>query len=100
MLLARASTDAPPPAFALATLGLAAAGFALAGWGRSIAAVMIGFGGLFGFANGLGYGFSLQLAQQALPHRRGLVTGLAVASYTLGSAAFAALFAWAIRVSA
>ena len=33
-----------------------------------IAAVMIGFGGLFGFANGLGYGFSLQLAEQARPH--------------------------------
>jgi OFA family oxalate/formate antiporter-like MFS transporter len=94
---ARLYPYARPEGIALATLALAAAGFALAGWGQSIPAVAIGFGGLFGCANGLGYGFSLQVAQQALPHRRGLITGIAVAAYTLGSAAFALLFAWGIR---
>jgi MFS transporter, OFA family, oxalate/formate antiporter len=93
---ARLYAYARPAGFALATLALAAGGFALAGWGRSIVAVAAGLGGLFGCANGLGYGFSLQMVQQALPHRRGLITGMAVATYTVGSAAFALLFAWSI----
>ena len=93
---ARLYPYARPESFALATLALAAAGFALASWGQSIVAVTAGFGGLFGCANGLGYGFSLQVAQQALPHRRGQITGIAVATYTLGSAAFAVLFAWGV----
>ena len=76
---------------------LAAAGFALAGLGAgSILVIGLGFGGLFGLANGLGYGLSLHLVQQAWPHRRGLLTGLAVAAYTLGSAAFSGLFAWGL----
>ena len=94
---ARLYAYARPASFALATLALAAAGFALAGWGQSVATVAAGFGGLFGCANGLGYGFSLQLVQQALPQRRGLITGIAVATYTVSSAAFALLFAASIQ---
>lgn len=76
---------------------LAVAGFLLAGLlGDSLVAIGLGVGGLFGIANGLGYGLSLQAAQAAAVHRRGLMTGLAVASYTAGSAAFSGLFAWGI----
>lgn len=79
------------------TFGLAATGSALAGWGSSIWTIALGYGGLFGAANGLGYGLSIQLVHVAMPNRRGLATGLAVASYTLGAAVLAPLFATSIQ---
>jgi hypothetical protein len=45
-----------------------------------------GLRALFGFSNGLVYGISLQVAQQATATQRGLLTGIAVSSYMLGSA--------------
>jgi OFA family oxalate/formate antiporter-like MFS transporter len=70
-------------------LALAAMGLALSSSLWSLPVVMAGYGGLFGFANGLGYGLSLQVVNRELPHRRGMMTGIAVATYTLGSAAIA-----------
>jgi MFS family permease len=49
--------------------------------------VLLGFGVLFGFSNGLVYGLCLQVAQEATATQRGLLTGVAVSSYMLGSAA-------------
>ncbi len=87
------------PTLGFLTGALAAGGLLLAGTGTSsIIAIGIGFGVLFGLANGLGYGLSLQVVQAAYPERRGLVTGLSVASYTAGSAVFAGLFAWGIQL--
>lgn len=86
------------PTLAFLTGALAAAGLLLAGTGTSsLPAIGLGFGVLFGLANGLGYGLSLQVVQAAFPERRGLVTGLSVASYTAGSAAFSGLFAWGLQ---
>jgi len=70
-------------------LALAGAGLALSASLWSLGVVMAGYGGLFGFANGLGYGLSLQVVNRELPQRRGMMTGIAVATYTLGSAAVA-----------
>lgn len=70
-------------------LALAAIGLALASSLWSLLVVMAGYGGLFGFANGLGYGLSLQVVNRELPQRRGMMTGIAVATYTLGSAVVA-----------
>src|SRR5262245_59088057 len=73
-----------PQTVALLSCLLAAAGLALAA-GDSVWLVILGFGVLFGLANALGYAGSLQVVQQAAPHRAGLFTGIAVASYMLGS---------------
>jgi OFA family oxalate/formate antiporter-like MFS transporter len=69
---------------------------ALPGMSRSWPALLIGIGILFGLANGLGYSLAIALVQSAFPARRGLFTGLAVASYTAGSAVFAVLLAWSV----
>jgi OFA family oxalate/formate antiporter-like MFS transporter len=79
---------APARAAAIA-LTVAGLGLALSASLWSFTAVMAGYGGLFGFANGLGYGLSLQVVNRELPHRRGVMTGTAVATYTLGSAVVA-----------
>ena len=52
---------------------------------HSIFLVWIGFGCLFGFANGIGYGYSLQYAAIAQPGSKALMMGLVTASYGLGS---------------
>ncbi len=65
---------------------LGAGGLALFAAAGSIWLVLLGFGALFGFSNGLVYGISLQIAQQATATQRGLLTGIAVSSYMLGSA--------------
>lgn len=66
---------------------LGAGGLALSAAADSIWLVLLGFGALFGFSNGLVYGVSLQVAQQTTATQRGLLTGIAVSSYMLGSAA-------------
>lgn len=73
-------------AFILLTGVLAGAGLALAAAGGGFWIIACGYGGLFGIANGFGYGIALQLVHNVLPHRRGIMTGVVVASYTVGSA--------------
>ena len=72
---------------------LAAAGLALAGSGLSYATILVGFGVLFGFANGLGYALGLRVVQAIESDRAGTLTGLVVASYMLGSIVGAPLLA-------
>ena len=74
-----------PQSAALLSCLLAAAGLALSAAGSSIWLIFLGFGALFGLANGLAYGNSLHVAQQSAPHRPGLHTGIVVSSYMLGS---------------
>ena len=75
-------------------LGIAA----LAGLGHLLAAslvfelVLLGYGGLFGLANGAGYSIAVQSVQQVGGQRRGRWTGIIVACYALGAAACAPLF--------
>ncbi len=78
---------------ALTVCALAAAGVALAGTGHSYWVVFVGFGVLFGLANGLGYSLSLKVVQSAPLARTGTLTGVAVASYMLGSIIGAPLLA-------
>lgn len=86
-------------AFILLTGVLAGAGLALAVAGSSVWIIACGYGGLFGVANGFGYGIALQLVHNTLPHRRGLMTGVVVASYTIGSAVAAPILDWIIGSS-
>ena len=78
-----------PGRAAAVALMVAGLGLALSASLWSLTVVMAGYGGLFGFANGLGYGLSLAVVNRELPQRRGMMTGIAVATYTLGSAAVA-----------
>lgn len=80
-LYARAT---PARLMALACGG-AACGALLAGWGGSLALLYLGYGVIFGAANGLGYGFGLQIAAQANPGREGLAMGVVTAAYALGA---------------
>ena len=49
----------------------------------------LGYGVLFGSANGFGYALSLQLAARAYPQRRGLAIGTVTALYAVGASFFA-----------
>lgn len=71
---------------------VASAGAYLAGLGSRLSAVMIGYSLLFGAANGFGYGFSLQMAGQAWPGRKGAAMGLVTAFYAFGATVFAIVF--------
>ena len=74
------------PALCLAVSAVAAVGCLLAAWAAHVAVVWLGYGVLFGGANGLGYAYALQSAAQANPHRAGFAMGVITAAYALGAA--------------
>jgi len=82
---------ASPASVALAALLLAAVGTALSTL-PSVTALYLGYGLLFGFANGTGYGFALVIASNALPERRGVAMGVVTAMYAVGASAATWLF--------
>ncbi|WP_166417767.1 MFS transporter [Cochlodiniinecator piscidefendens] len=67
---------------------LAAAGCALAAFSSSMVFIWLGFGLIFGTANGLGYGYALQFSGRILPENRGFAMGLITAIYALGAVMF------------
>lgn len=87
-----------PPAIALLSCLMAALGLALSAAAESIWLIVLGFGVLFGLANGFAYGSSLQVVQHAAPKRPGLFTGIAVSSYMLGSVVGSPLLSAAIEI--
>jgi MFS transporter, OFA family, oxalate/formate antiporter len=83
------------PALALGAMLVAAAGLGLASAALSFGTLLIGYGALFGLANGLGYGLSLQVVHASVKHRQGLATGIAVAAYASGAAIFSPVLGFA-----
>lgn len=77
---------------------LAAAGLGLASMAKSWWLLFAGYSLVFGFCNGIGYGFCLQLVGRAMPEIRGFAMGAVTAAYAAGSVLFAQLFAWRIDV--
>ncbi len=73
-----------PPIFTATVCLVSAVGIVLSGWGTSVLPLWIGYGLLFGGANGIGYGFTIQVAAQALPGRKGFAIGITAASYAAG----------------
>jgi len=71
-------------ACSVAVFGLSIAALADTAWEFGL-----GYGVLFGTANGFGYALSLQLAARAYPQRRGLAIGAVTALYAVGAAFFA-----------
>lgn len=87
---------ASPAVLVFATFLLAAAGMLLCSVATGVWQIAIGYGGLFGAANGVGYGIALQSVQNAMRTRRGLMTGIVIAGYTAGSAVLAPLLSHSI----
>ncbi len=74
-----------PTKIVLIVMSLSTFGTLISGFSTSIYFVWIGYGIFFGFANGLGYGYTLQYSAIALPESKALMMGLVTASYGLGS---------------
>ena len=81
----------PPAVLAGSFCIMAAAGLFLTAASMSLPLVYIGYGVLFGSANGLSYGLALQLVNMAFSARRGLATGITVGAYALGAVGAAPL---------
>lgn len=75
-----------PALFVTIVCLLAAVGCVIAGQATDLSMILLGYGVMFGAANGLGYGFALQCVAQANPGQKGLVIGLITAAYALGAA--------------
>lgn len=74
-----------PASLSIAVCGLALIGTLIAASATHIIMVWLGYSLLFGLANGLGYGFALQISAQSNLENKGFVMGLVTASYALGS---------------
>ena len=82
----------------VATLVLVATtGVLIAGHAGSLALLWLGYGVLFGTANGAGYGYALQLSAQVTPGREGLAMGAITAAYALGATLFPIAFDHALQ---
>lgn len=76
---------------------LAALGLLLLGAGHSVTGLILGYGAMYGLANGIAYATSLSLAASAMPGREARAIGLATAVYGLGAVLWAQFFAWSLR---
>lgn len=84
--------------FVSLTAMLGALGVAIAGVASDLAFVWLGYCVFFGIANGLGYGFGLQIAAQFNPGREGAAMGVVTAAYALGAVLSPILFENALEL--
>jgi len=85
------------PRFRLIGSGaVAALGLMIAGGSSSAAGLLLGFGLMYGLANGVAYAMSLGIAAAAMPGREAQAMGLATAIYGLGAVLCAQLFSSAL----
>lgn len=80
-----------PKILALMTCLVAASGLVFASFATHVPALWFGYGFVFGFANGVGYGFALYLTNLAFERNRGLAMGSVTAVYAVGASGFAIL---------
>ncbi|MED5393778.1 MAG: MFS transporter, partial [Actinomycetota bacterium] len=87
------------PAWAIAGLTAtgSAAGLLITAAATSWSVLLLGYGMVFGLANGLGYAFALQRSAEANPGSAGKALGLTTAAYALGAALAAILLDGPIR---
>ncbi len=71
---------------------LSAIGLYAAAHSNSILGLYLFYGLIFGAGNGLGYGYALQLAGQAMPQQRGRAMGIVTAFYAVGATLAPVLF--------
>lgn len=88
-----------PAGLALITCLVAACGLAMSAFATHVLMLWIGYGLVFGFANGVGYGFALYLANLAFERNRGFAMGSVTAVYAVGASGIAALIdGWILSV--
>lgn len=75
---------------------VASLGTLVSAYAVSLPMIWFGYSLLFGAANGLGYGFGLQIAARANPGREGLAMGIVTACYAIGAAVSPFLFSNAL----
>lgn len=68
----------------------------IAGNAADLVTFIMGYGIIFGTANGLGYGFCLQLSAKNLEGKSGLAMGLVTAAYAAGATVYPYIFTSAI----
>lgn len=86
-----------PPAMFMVVGVVASLGLFLSTISSSLTTLYLTYGIIFGGANGLGYGYALQLAGFATNKRRGLAMGLVTAFYAVGATAAPLLFSVLIK---
>lgn len=86
------SLASPPVLIAIACFGAASGTFIAANAGQWWLLFM-GYSVLFGAANGLGYGFVLQLVARCWPERKGFAMGAVTATYAVGATIFSWIYA-------
>lgn len=86
-----------PSIIALGVGVLASAGLLLAAWTTRLGVALIGYGLLFGGANGAGYSLALAQAAAAWPARKGFATGTVTAAYAGGAMISASLMQPAVE---
>lgn len=84
------------PIFVFMVCLIAASGALVAAFAPSLVMVWLGYSLLFGAANGLGYGFGLQIAAQANAGREGTAMGIVTAAYALGATVSPMLYTFAL----
>jgi hypothetical protein len=82
-----------PDAAAIVCGAMAAGGIALSSLGLSTPLFILGYGILFGTANGIAYSLFLAVAAREMPEAVGWATGIVTAAYSVGAALFAQVLA-------
>lgn len=77
---------------------VAAVGLMIAARSGGAAGLLLGFGVLYGLANGVAYALSLGSAARSMPGREAQAMGLATAAYGLGAVLSAQFFGSAVRI--
>ena len=85
-----------PPTLGLIACLVAATGIVIAGNSDSFWIVAFGYSVLFGAANGIGYGFALQISAQAMPQKQGFAMGTVTAFYALGATLAPSIFSYGL----
>lgn len=86
----------PAGSILLASGLFAASGTLITAFASGFIAAVFGYSVLFGAANGVGYGFGLQLAAKANAGREGMAMGIVTACYATGAMIAPAGFQWAL----
>jgi OFA family oxalate/formate antiporter-like MFS transporter len=81
-----------PATTAIAVAAVAACGLGLAASASTLWLLLIGFGVMFGVANGVGYSLFLRQATVAMPSGSGKAVGIVTAGYAVG----AMLYSWTL----
>jgi len=79
----------PPARLAAISGAFAAGGLTVAAAGQSLPFLLMGYGLVFGFTNGIAYSLFLNRAAHAMPNAQGWSAGIVTATYGLGAAIFA-----------